>query len=127
MKERSQNPILDRLDRKNKQSKAYRASPKLEKKIATKVGGRRTSASGSKREKGDVRRNGVTRIEHKCTQKKSFSVTREMVQKIELAAMGCDEVPMLVVEFLNERGDPDSEPLAVVRLQDILDLIDGSP
>lgn len=121
-----QNPILARLDKKNTQSKAYRASPNLEKKIAKKVGGRRTSGSGNQREKGDVRKNGVTRIEHKATQKKSFSVTREMVQKIELASMGCDEIPMVVVEFLDERGASNGEPLAVVRLQDILDLIDGS-
>lgn len=124
LKPRSQNPILDRLEQKGKQSKAYHASSGLEKKLAKKVGGYRTSGSGNKLEKGDVRLRGVMRLEHKATQNKSFSVTREMLEKIELAARGCDEIPILVVEFLDERGASTGIQVAITPLRDILDLID---
>jgi hypothetical protein len=126
LKPRSQNPILDRLEHAGKQSKAYHASKGLEKEIAKEVGGRRTAGSGNKKEKGDVRLNGVMRIEHKATQKKSFSVTYEMLEKIELAARGCDEIPILVVEFLDQRGDSTGVKIACVPFQDITDLIDAA-
>lgn len=126
LKVRSQNPLLDAVDHKSKQSKAYHASKGLEKEVALQVGGRRTSGSGNKLEKGDVRLNGVMRIEHKATQKKSFSVTVEMLEKIELAARGCDEIPILVVEFLDARGQSTGVKVACVPFQDILDLIDAA-
>lgn len=126
IKRRPQNPLMDRLEHRGKQSKAYHASSGLEKKLAKAVGGYRTSGSGNKREKGDVRLRGVVRIEHKATQNKSFSVTREMLQKIELAARGCDEIPILVVEFLDERGHSTGIKVALTPFQDILDLLDLS-
>jgi hypothetical protein len=121
---RPQNPILDRLERKAKQSKAYHASPKLEKKLATKVGGYRTAGSGNKIEKGDVRKRGVVRMEHKATQAASFRVTSEMLEKLELAARGCDEIPIMVIEFLDDRGRSFQRELAVLPLSDLLELID---
>ena len=121
---RPQNPILDRLERKGKQSKAYHASPKLEKKLAAKVGGYRTAGSGNKREKGDVRKRGIARIEHKATQAGSFRVTAEMLEKLELAARGCDEMPIMVVEFLDDRGRSFQRELAILPLSDLLELID---
>ena len=114
------------VEHKGKQSKAYHASRGLEKKIAKDVGGRRTTGSGNKLEKCDVRLNGVLRIEHKATGNKSFSVTREMLEKIELAARGCDEIPILVVEFLDERGKSTGIKVAITPFQDILDLIDDA-
>lgn len=126
LKPRPQNPLLDRIEHLGKQSKAYHASKGLEKALAEKVGGRRTAGSGNKKEKGDVRLNGVLRIEHKATQKKSFSVTLEMLEKIELAARGCDEIPLLVVEFLDERGVSTGYKIACVPFQDIMDLIDAA-
>lgn len=125
LKPRSQNPLLDRLDEKARQSKAYHASPKLEKKLAKEAKGYRTSGSGNKKEKGDVRRHGVTRIEHKATQKKSFSVTREMLEKIELAGRGCDEIPVLVIEFLDDRGLSVGK-IACLPYKDVMDLLDES-
>lgn len=121
---RPQNPILSRLDKDSKQSSAYHASPNLEKKLAKRVKGYRTTGSGNKREKGDIRLRGKTRIEHKATQKKSFRVTKEMLDKIEFAARGCDEIPILVVDFLNERGKSTGTEIACVPLQDLLDLLD---
>lgn len=121
--ERPQNPALARLEKRAKQSAAYHASPKLEKKLAARVGGYRTSASGSKKEKGDVRVKGVTRMEHKGTKHDSFRVTKEMLNKLELAGRGCDEVPIFVVDFLDERGRSSGQEIACIPLQDLMDLI----
>lgn len=123
---RSQNPILARLERDGKQSKAYRASPKLEKKLAKRTKGYRTAGSGNKKEKGDVRVRGVARIEHKATQASSFRVTKDMLDKIENAGRGCDEIPILVVDFLNERGETEQREIAVLPFRDLLDLINES-
>lgn len=90
----------------------YRA-PKQERQLADRLGGRTVKGSGVGAEKGDVRIKGVLRIEAKCTRNKSFSVTREMVEKIENAALGSGEVPAIVIEFLDEKGNPVAE-LAVV-------------
>lgn len=123
---RPQNPILVRLEREAKQSKAYRASPKLEKNLATRAGGYRTAGSGSKKEKGDVRVKSVMRIEHKGTQAASFRVTKEMLNKIELAGRGCDEIPIFVVDFLDERGNSTGQEIACIPFQDLLDLINDT-
>ena len=120
---RTQNPILARLERDGKQSKAYRASPKLEKKLAKRAGGYRTSGSGNQKEKGDVRVKGVTRIEHKGTKNQSFRVTTEMLEKIELAARGCDEIPIMVIDFLDDRGRSFQKEIAVLPFKDLLDLL----
>lgn len=121
---RPQNPILDRLERQSKQSKAYHASPKLEKGLAKRLKGYRTSGSGNKKEKGDVRVRGITRVEHKGTQAASFRVTKEMLDKIENAGRGCDEIPVLVVDFLDARGNSERREIAVLPFQDLLDLLD---
>jgi len=117
------NPHLDRLDRpERRQSTAYRKSKKLEKRTAKKTGGYVTIGSGNKNEKGDVRIRGIARIEHKATQKKSFSITREMLDKIEHASMGHGEIPAVVVEFLDERGNSIKQ-VAVIPFQDLAELI----
>lgn len=120
---RPQNPVLDRLEQKSKQSAAYHASAGLEKGLAKRVGGYRTAGSGNKKEKGDVRVNGVTRIEHKGTKHNSFRVTKEMLEKLELAGRGCDEIPIFVVDFLSEQGKSSGQEIACIPLKDLLDLI----
>ena len=121
----AQNPIVDRLVAAGKQSKAYRASAKLERSLAKRAGGYRTAGSGNKNEKGDVRVRGVTRIEHKATQHASFRVTKEMLEKIELAGRACDEIPIFVVDFLDKRGLTNGDELAVIPLKDLMGLIDA--
>lgn len=88
---------------------SHKRAKKQERLLASRVGGRLTPASGAKSEKGDVRVKGVMRIEAKTTQKKSFSVTLEMIQKIEEAALTCDEMPVLIIEFIDEQGRPIKE------------------
>jgi translation elongation factor EF-Tu-like GTPase len=76
----------------------------MERELATRIGGKITVGSGNKMEKGDVRLKRVVRIEAKTTKNKSFSVTLDMIQKIEDAALGADEIPIIVVEFNDNNG-----------------------
>lgn len=84
-----------------------------ERTLASRVGGAVVKGSGCGFEKGDVRLKGVVRLEAKCTKNASFSVTRAMIEKLEQAALGAGEMPALVVEFLDDAGNPLHE-LAVV-------------
>ena len=84
---------------------SHRRSPKAERERAKKIGADRVAASGAGIwEKGDVRKRGVLRLEHKVTKNKSFSVTREMIEKIETAAMSAGEMPVIEVEFCTPEG-----------------------
>lgn len=103
------NPMLDRIDRASSQSPAYHRAPKQEKELAKRVKGHRVPQSGAGIRKGDVSKRGIVRIEAKTTQAKSFSVTREMVEKITLAALGMDEIPVIVIEFLDAHGNKENE------------------
>lgn len=87
--------------------KAQTRAIKQERELARTLGksARVTPGSGCGNEKGDVRLPGVIRIECKATQKKSFSVTLEMVRKIEEAALGHGEVPAIEVEFVDKDGN----------------------
>lgn len=99
---------------------SYRRSKRQEKEIAERLGGRRTAASGSKDEKGDVRLRGVMRVEAKTTKNRSFSVTLDMVEQIESAALACNEIPVIAIEF-NHLGKKVKE-VAVVPMY-VLDLL----
>jgi hypothetical protein len=85
---------------------AHNRAPFQEREIAKRVGGKVTKASGAQMEKGDARVKGVVRIEAKSTSNKSFSVTREIIDKIEAAALGAGEVPYLEIELLGPDGRP---------------------
>jgi hypothetical protein len=119
------NPMLNRLRRNTLTGTAYKHAPKQEKRIAKKVGGHTTPGSGSKRVKGDVRVKSIARIECKATQRKSFSVTREMLEKIEMAAGATDEIPILQVEFLDAKGKIDGT-FAVVPVHIIERLVEDA-
>jgi Holliday junction resolvase len=82
---------------------SHARAPRQERELAKRVGGNTVRGSGSGKEKGDVRLHRVCRIEAKTTSKQSFSVTREMIEKIETAAMCHGEMPVLIVEF-NDNG-----------------------
>lgn len=88
---------------------AHKRSEKQEKGLAQRINGVRISRSGAGDEKCDVRVKRLVRIEAKTTSKKSFSVSIDMLNKIENAALPCDEIPILVIEFLDERGKPIKE------------------
>lgn len=95
---------LGRLPRGNKPAKkrlnpSQKRAVKQERETALRLGGSRTPASGARDVKGDVRVKRIARIECKTTKHKSFSVTLDMVRKIEEAALSAGEIPVLVVEF----------------------------
>jgi len=96
---------------------AYRRSPIQEKELAKKGNGRLIPGSGCFHVKGDVAKyNGIYRIEAKTTTKKSFSITRDMVEKIENAALVSNELPAIIVEFINpDSGDPEMEVAVIPR------------
>lgn len=79
---------------------SHARSPKQEKELAERLGGKRVKGSGSGFDKGDVRVKAVALVEAKVTKNNSFSVTREMMNKLQDAACSQGELPILVVEFL---------------------------
>lgn len=98
----------------NFQSAAHRRSSKQEQALAKRGKGKVTPGSGNGQHKGDVMQfHGILRIEAKCTAAKSFSITREMIRKIEDAALPNGELPAIVVEFIDKDGKPSHE-IAVV-------------
>jgi len=106
---------------KGMHSVSHARSRNQERALAKAANGRITRGSGNGFEKGDVRVKGVCRIEAKTTQHKSFSVTREMIDKIEQAAISAGELPVIVVEFIDAKGKPEAS--AVVMPAWALDLI----
>lgn len=86
-----------------KQSHSHRRAPKQEKETADRLGGRVTPRSGAGGfQKGDVRVESVLRLDNKTTKNRSFSVTADMLSKLEAqAAMGGGEVPVFEVEIDN--------------------------
>src|SRR5207253_2346748 len=118
------------------QSKAYRRSPKQEKDLSKRLTATVMSGSGAGRakghamargkpHKGDLQIKGIARIEAKTTQAKSFSITREMIDKITDAAVYSDELPAIVVEFLNSLGKPEAE-VAVIPMWALKALLDNA-
>lgn len=91
--------FLKRVERTANLSNSHKRAVKQEQKVARRVGGYKTPASGSRDVKGDVRVRRVVRIECKTTKNKSFSVTLDMIRKIEEAGLTAGEIPVLLVEF----------------------------
>lgn len=79
-------------------------SERQEGKAAKRLGGKVTKGSGNTPwEKGDVRLQRVARLECKVTRAASFRVTEEIIDKIEAATAGADEVPILEIELASGR------------------------
>ena len=95
---------------------SHRVAVAQERQAARRLGGRVTPRSGAGDEKGDVRLPGVARIECKCTKHASFSVTLDMWDKIEQAALMADELPVMEIRFIGSDGKTRGE-LAVVPLR----------
>lgn len=70
-----------------------------EKETAKRLGGNVTRRSGAGLVKGDVRIKNIARIENKTTKHKSFSITTELVDKLEAAVAGSDEIPFFQIEL----------------------------
>lgn len=75
-------------------------SPIQERETARRLGGIVTKASGGGAfEKGDVRIYGLARLELKTTRHRSFSVSVDMVDKIEGHALQAGEIPVIEIEL----------------------------
>jgi len=94
------------IPKRKRTSEGYKHAPRQEKKLAGRVGGSVTPGSGNREVKGDVRVKSVIRLECKCTEAKSFTVTRAMVDAITEAAETSGELPVIQVEFLPIKGHP---------------------
>lgn len=95
-----------KVEYKPKPRKSTRAiSSRQERANAKKIGGRVTIASGSTPvDKADVKASD-TRMECKSTGKKSFSLKKEDLVKLEGQAID-DEMPVFAVEFRGGPGEP---------------------
>jgi hypothetical protein len=101
-------PTPKRLGGGNRQHASVRRSKEQEASTALRMGGRVTKQSGGGIfEKGDVRVKSVVRVESKTTKNKSFSVTAQIIDKIETQALASGEVPVVDVEIDNA-GTPRS-------------------
>ena len=89
-------------EKQNLKTEGQKQSQKHEKRIAKKVGGSRTAASGAFwSRKGDVRSDDLL-FEHKWTGKKSFSVKAEVLEKIVLEAVIDSRMPVLGLSLNNK-------------------------
>lgn len=99
-----QNPLLRRLAKRGQLTNSHRRSRKQEQSLTQRVKGMQVAGSGAGDVKGDVRRKRLLRIEAKTTKNKSFSVTLDMIHKIEQAGAAGAELPAIVVEFTDGFG-----------------------
>jgi hypothetical protein len=116
------NPFLTRAAHRNKQPKAYWRSQKQERELSKRLGARLISGSGNGIKKGDLYIPGMIRVEAKTTQQSSFVLKMSMIETIEDAAMLCDEIPVIIIEFLDRSGNPIRET-AVTQVQHLERLI----
>jgi hypothetical protein len=103
-RETNRTSFVKRTARTGNLTASHRRAPKQEREVAERLGGRRTSASGAKDVKGDVRIRGIARIECKTTKHKSFSVSLAMLEKLEENALLTGEVPAIIIEFNDNDG-----------------------
>ena len=90
---------------KNLKSISHSYAKRHEKEIAEDIGGHTTKGSGSGNEKGDVRVDGLFRVECKCTKNKSYSLKLETLQKIEEESLSSGETPLLNLRFIDDVGN----------------------
>lgn len=115
--------LAERWGAKQNLTPSHRRAPKQEASLAALVRGSRVPGSGAGDVKGDVRRKGLLRIEAKTTRHASFSVTLEMLRKIEQAATQSGEMPAIVVEFNDGKGKPLGS-VAILPLYALQELVD---
>ena len=115
--------LNERKSEKGRKYKVQRHSVRQERNLAVELNGKVTSGSGNKQDKADVKIPKLARIEAKATEKKSFSVTREMVDKLRKAKQ-TDEIPFLQIDLL---GDPTMRMVCVEYhyLQELLERVNN--
>ena len=121
--------LQDRVEKNPLQARAakdrIKRSRKMEADLAARMGARAQPASGSSRLagfKGDVRKMGSWRVEHKFTDAtKSYHLHLADLAKIIGQAMDANEYPAMVIEFTKAK-----ESFAVVPLTLFLEMVDAT-
>ena len=110
-----ENPYMKRRN-KNKIGKTGRKS---EKKLAKKLGGEQTPASGAiETAKGDIKK-GEFLIEAKATEADSFRLERGVLCKITGEALRFGKLPAVCISFVTGNGLPKEDgEWALIRLRD---------
>lgn len=100
-------------------------SRRMEQELASRMGARAQPASGSSRLagfKGDVRKVGSWRVEHKFTDaSKSYHLLLADLAKVIGQAMDANEYPAMVIEFTKAK-----ESFAVIPLTLFLEMVDAT-
>ncbi len=95
-----------------------------ERKIAEDIGGRTQPGSGNQSHaKGDVRKKGAFRIEAKWTKSSQFTITREILGKIN-GECSHGEKPMVQLDFLDRASSRPLESWVIIPYSDWLELTD---
>lgn len=85
------------------QHASVKRSKVQEAETAKRLGGTVTRGSGAGAfEKADVRVKGLVRVEAKTTKRSSYSVTSELIEKIEAQSLQAGELPAALIEVGNE-------------------------
>ena len=121
--------LQERIERNPIQVRAakdkVKRSRKMEADLAKRMGGKAQPASGSSRLagfKGDVRKMGSWRVEHKFTDAtKSYHLQLPDLAKIIGQAMDANEYPAMVIEFTRAK-----ESFAVIPLTLFLEMVDAT-
>ena len=95
-----------------------RAVARQEREMATRIGGKTQKASGALHyAKGDVLLRGILRGEMKSTNKKSFTIKREVLDKIRSECQGLEK-PFVQVRFINPHTLATEDDWVLIPLQD---------
>ena len=95
------------------QKNVKRKSQKKENQVAKEIGGNVTKGSGNTfTDKGDIKLDDYL-IEHKYTEGKSYSLTKQTFDKIEREAQAVAKLPAMIIEIQNRK-------LVVLRYEDII-------
>jgi hypothetical protein len=117
--EKDDNPL-----KAKKAKERIKRSRQMEADLARKMGGRAQPGSGSSRLpgfKGDVRKMGAWRVEHKFTDAtKKWTLKLGDLAKIISLAMKANEYPALVIEFVKAH-----ESFAIIPLSLFLEIVDA--
>jgi hypothetical protein len=106
--------------------KDKRRSQELERKTAQRIKGKTQPGSGNQdHAKGDVRKKGVLRLEHKFTRAKQYTLKREELDKIN-GECSYGEKPVFQIDFLNPSSDRVEDSWVAIPYEDWKDKFDGS-
>jgi two-component SAPR family response regulator len=116
--------ILEKAEHGQKNKAAFYNAPKHEKQKADELGGYLVSNSGRGKEKGDVFKKNLYRIDCKNTTANSYSIKKDLAKKLELESIGKNEIPIFVISFYNEVHLKYDCELAVMPLRNLKELLE---